>query len=176
MENLILEPIVFHQATPNAEIGFSARAVGCERAGRYVVAWQEALKAISLRPFHPEACIQMASAAVASGDPQAALPAAQRASDLTPKWQVVQALERTLNAHRKQRKTANPIARPRRKPSPPCSLATILAAISSQPKKWWNLRWGKPNNSLNTLNIEQLISKQSHKCYITVNVFKLIKL
>ena len=103
-------------ATPVAEIGSLARAVEAERAGRYVVAWQEALKAIALRPFHPEAYIQMASTAVAAGDPEAALAAAQRALALTPKWptaqQVVQALERTLNAHRKQRKTANPIAWP----------------------------------------------------------------
>ena len=102
--------------TPIAEIGSLARAVEAERAGRYVAAWQEALKAIALRPFHPEAYIQMASAAMAAGDPEAALAAAQRALALTPKWptaqQVVQALERTLNAHRKQRKTANPIAWP----------------------------------------------------------------
>ena len=103
-------------ATPIAEIGSLARAVEAERAGRYVAAWQEALKAIALRPFHPEAYIQMASTAVAAGDPEAALAAAQRALALTPKWptaqQVVQALERTLNAHRNQRKTANPIAWP----------------------------------------------------------------
>ena len=103
-------------ATPIAEIGSLARAVAAERAGHYVAAWQEALKAIALRPFHPEAYIQMASTAVAAGDPEAALAAAQRALALTPKWptaqQVVQALERTLNAHRKQRKTANPIAWP----------------------------------------------------------------
>ena len=102
--------------TPIAEIGSLARAVEAERAGRYVVAWQEALKAIALRPFHPEAYIQMASTAVAAGDPEAALRAAQRALALTPKWptaqQVVQALQRTLNAHRKQRKTAHPIAWP----------------------------------------------------------------
>jgi glycosyltransferase involved in cell wall biosynthesis len=102
--------------TPIAEIGSLARAVEAERGGRYVVAWQEALKAIALRPFHPEAYIQMASTAVAAGDPEAALRAAQRALALTPKWptaqQVVTALERTLNAHRKQRKKANPIAWP----------------------------------------------------------------
>ena len=102
--------------TPIAEIGSLARAVEAERAGRYVAAWQEALKAIALRPFHPEAYIQMASTAVAAGDPEAALRAAQRALALTPKWptaqQVVQALERTLNSHRKQRKKANPIAWP----------------------------------------------------------------
>jgi tetratricopeptide (TPR) repeat protein len=102
--------------TPIDEIGSLVRAVEAERAGRYIVAWQEALKAISLRPFHPEAYIQMASTAVAAGDPEAALRAAQRALSLTPKWptaqQVVQSLERTLNAHRKQRKKANLIAWP----------------------------------------------------------------
>ena len=59
--------------TPIAEIGSLARAVEAERAGHYVVAWQEALKAIALRPFHPEAYIQMASTAVAAGDLEAAM-------------------------------------------------------------------------------------------------------
>ena len=102
--------------TPIAEIGSLARAVEAERAGRYVVAWQEALKAIALRPFHPEAYIQMASTAVVAEDPEAALRAAQRALAITPKWpstqQVVQALERTLNAHRKHRKKLSYIAWP----------------------------------------------------------------
>ena len=116
MENLSRELIVTPQATPIAEIGSLARTLEAERAGKYVSAWQEALKAISLRPFHPEAYIQMASTAVAAGDPEAALEAAQRALTLTPKWptaqQVVKTLERTLNARRKQRKKANPIAWP----------------------------------------------------------------
>ena len=103
-------------STPIAEIGSLARAVEAERAGRYVVAWQEALKAIAVRPFHPEAYIQMASTAVAAGHPEAALRAAQQAVALTPKWptaqQMVTALERSLNAHRKQRKKSNPIAWP----------------------------------------------------------------
>jgi len=102
--------------TPVTEIGSLVRAVEAERAGRYVEAWHEALKAIARRPFHPEAYIQMASTAVAAGDPEAGLRAARRALALTPKWttaqQVVAALERTLNAHRKQRKKANPIAWP----------------------------------------------------------------
>ena len=114
--NVMEAPPPQSSATPIAEIGSLARAVEAERAGRYVAAWQEALKAIALRPFHPEAYIQMASTAVAAGDPEAALAAAQRALALTPKWptaqQVVQALERTLNAQRKQRKTANPIVWP----------------------------------------------------------------
>jgi glycosyltransferase involved in cell wall biosynthesis len=116
MENLSRELIVPSQATPIAEIGSLARTVEAERAGHYVLAWQEALKAISLRPFHPEAYIQMASTAVAAGDPEAALRAAQRALALTPKWptaqQVVKTLECTLNAHRKQRKKVSHIAWP----------------------------------------------------------------
>ena len=116
MANLSRELTVSPQATHIAEIGSLARAVEAERAGHYVAAWQEALKAIALRPFHPEAYIQMASTAVAAGDPGAALRAAQRALDLTPKWptaqQVAQALERTIKAHRKQRKVATPIAWP----------------------------------------------------------------
>ena len=116
MENLYRTPIVCPQATPISEIGSLARAVEAERAGRYVAAWHEALKAISLRPFHPEAYIQMASAAVAAGDPESALTAAHRALALTPNWpiaqEVVKALERTLNTHLKQRKEANSIAWP----------------------------------------------------------------
>jgi tetratricopeptide (TPR) repeat protein len=102
--------------TPIAEIGSLARAVEAERGGRYVLAWQEALKAIALRPFHPEAYIQMASTAVAAGDPEAALTAAQRALSLTPKWptaqQVVAALERSLNSLGRKRQKVNPIAWP----------------------------------------------------------------
>ena len=116
MENLFRELIISPQATPIAEIGSLARALEAERAGHYVAAWQEALKAIALRPFHPEAYIQMASTAVAAGDPEAALAAAQRALALTPKWptaqQVVKTLERTLNAHRKHRKKLSYIAWP----------------------------------------------------------------
>ncbi len=40
-------------ATPIAEIGSLARALEAERAGRYVVGWQEALKVFNFRPFHP---------------------------------------------------------------------------------------------------------------------------
>ena len=116
MENLSRELIVSSQATPIAEIGSLARTLEAERAGKYVAAWQEALKAIALRPFHPEAYIQMASTAVAAGDPEAALAAAQRALALTPKWptaqQVVKTLERTLNAHRKHRKKFSHIVWP----------------------------------------------------------------
>lgn len=118
MEAQLTQPPQPPEPTPKsvAEIGSLARAVEAERAGRYVEAWTEALKAISLRPFHPEAYIQMASTAVAAGDPEAALRAAQRALALTPKWptaqQVVTALERTLKARGNQRQKTHPIAWP----------------------------------------------------------------
>jgi len=118
MEDQLTPPTQPPEPTPTsvAEIGSLARAVEAERAGRYLEAWTEALKAISLRPFHPEAYIQMASTAVAAGDPEAALRAAQRALALTPKWptaqQVVTALERSLKARGNQRQKAHPIAWP----------------------------------------------------------------
>jgi len=103
-------------ATQTVETGSLALAVATERARRFMLAWQEALEALDHRASPPESYIQMASTAVAAGDPEAALRAAQRALALTPKWttaqQVDQALVRTLNAHRKQRKKANPIAWP----------------------------------------------------------------
>jgi hypothetical protein len=71
MKNIIFEPKVSYQVAPIADIGSLACAVGGECAGRDVAAWQEALKAIEIRPFHPEAYIQMASTDVAAGDPEA---------------------------------------------------------------------------------------------------------
>ncbi len=110
------EDMVPHQLTPVSEIGSLARAVEAERDGRYVVAWQEALNAIAVRPFHPEAYIQMASSAVAAGDHEAALSAARRALALTPKWltaqQVVKAIEGSLNSQRQQAKRKEPITWP----------------------------------------------------------------
>lgn len=60
MENRFRELTVSPQATHIAEIGSLVSAVEAERAGRQVAAWQEALKAIALRPFHPEEYVQMA--------------------------------------------------------------------------------------------------------------------
>lgn len=61
-----------------------ALAVAPERAHRFMVAWQEALKALAHRAYPPESFIQMASTAVAVGHPEASQFAAHRLLDLMP--------------------------------------------------------------------------------------------
>ena len=75
-------PIPF---TQTVEIGSLALAMATERARRFMVAWQEALKALAHQASPSESYIQTASTAVAVGDPEAAQSAAQRLLDLTPR-------------------------------------------------------------------------------------------
>jgi len=108
--------------TSVAEIGSLARAVEAERAGRYVEAWTEALKAISLRPLHPEAYIQIASTAVAAGDPEAALRAAQRALALSRTGPPHSRWLRPWNDRSRLEVTS--VKRPTRSPGPNCPTPT----------------------------------------------------
>lgn len=72
-----------------------------EENGQFQLAWVEAIKSINHHPFHPEAYIQMASAAFSANDPKSALIVAERALELTPKWpmaiRMVQTLKKYLN-------------------------------------------------------------------------------
>jgi glycosyltransferase involved in cell wall biosynthesis len=72
-----------------------------EENGQFKLAWVEAIKSINHHPFHPEAYIQMASAAFSAKDPKSALVAAERALELTPKWpmaiKMVQTLKKYIN-------------------------------------------------------------------------------
>ena len=72
-----------------------------EETGEYQLAWVEAIKSINQHPFHPEAYIQMASAAFSANDPKSALIVAERALELTPKWpmaiKMVQTLKKYIN-------------------------------------------------------------------------------
>ena len=49
-------------------------------------AWNSAIAALGVRPFHPEACLLLAEIALAAGDGQGAKLCAQRARDLAPNW------------------------------------------------------------------------------------------
>ena len=62
-------PIPF---TQTVEIGSLALAMATERARRFMVAWQEALKALAHQVSRRESYIQTAGTAVAVGDPEAA--------------------------------------------------------------------------------------------------------
>ena len=70
-----------------------------EENGQFQLAWVEAIKSINHHPFHPEAYIQMASAAFSAKDPKSALLAAERALDLTPKWPMAIKLVQTLKRY-----------------------------------------------------------------------------
>jgi hypothetical protein len=103
------------QAIQIVETGSLALAVATERARRYMAACQEALKAIAHRASPPESYIQMASTAVAVGDPEAAQSAAQRLLDLTPRLLATQrrfmcqSAPSTTTANRQRRPTRFPV-------------------------------------------------------------------
>ena len=71
-----------------------------EKTGEYRLAWVEAIKSINQHPFHPEAYIQMASAAFSAKDPKSALIVAERALELTPKWPMAIKMVQTLKKYR----------------------------------------------------------------------------
>jgi GT2 family glycosyltransferase/glycosyltransferase involved in cell wall biosynthesis len=73
--------------------------LGC---GKFAEAWAAAAAAVKLRPFHPEAFLQLAETALAAGDGQGARLCAQRARDLAPGWRTArQFLSRPLKGNAK---------------------------------------------------------------------------
>ncbi len=69
-----------------AHIGQLAEARELFGQKKFQAAWEAAMTAITLRPFHPEACLLLAEIALAAGDANAARQCAQRARDLAPEW------------------------------------------------------------------------------------------
>ena len=62
--------------------------------GLHIESWQETLKAIEQRPFHPEAYLHLAEIAVEAGDAQQAAKCLEALNALTPSWEIPrQALE-----------------------------------------------------------------------------------
>ena len=88
-----------HQPNASQKSHNLTKAKFYENNGEYYLAWTEAIKSINQHPFHPEAYIQMASAAFSAKDPKAALSAAERALDLTPKWPTAIKLVKTLRQY-----------------------------------------------------------------------------
>ena len=71
-----------------ASLGSLRLAVEAEGRGDHRAAWHAALEAIAIRPFHPEAWMQMANTALTAEDPVAALNVAERATELAPRWKL----------------------------------------------------------------------------------------
>ncbi|MCH2379021.1 MAG: tetratricopeptide repeat protein, partial [Pedosphaera sp.] len=67
--------------------------------GLHIESWQETLKAIEQRPFHPEAYLHLAEIALEAGDAQQAAKCLEALNALTPSWEIPQ---QALEAIRQQ--------------------------------------------------------------------------
>lgn len=86
---------------------------------KYLKAWNAALEAIALRPFHPDAYLQMVDIALAAGDERQALVCAQRLIELTPNWDMAKRVHQSLaneKGHRKSKVKWTPLPIPPKKP------------------------------------------------------------
>ena len=75
-----------------AHIGRLDPAVSALNAGRIPEAWNLALEALRLRPFHPEAWVFLGEAAVQAGDFDLARRCARKAAALAPRWKTAKKL------------------------------------------------------------------------------------
>jgi glycosyltransferase involved in cell wall biosynthesis/Tfp pilus assembly protein PilF len=71
---------------PAARLGNLDEASSQFKRRELEAAWNSAIAALRVRPFHPEACLLLAEIALAAGDGQGAKLCAQRARDLAPNW------------------------------------------------------------------------------------------
>lgn len=69
-----------------AHLGRLDGAVAALNAGRIPEAWNLALEALRIRPFHPEAWVFLGEAAVQAGDFELARRCARKAAALAPRW------------------------------------------------------------------------------------------
>ncbi len=74
------------EAPPVARLGNLDDVRSSLGRGDLADAWNAALEAIRIRPFHPEAILLLAEIALAAGDSAAARQCAQRARNFAPKW------------------------------------------------------------------------------------------
>lgn len=72
---------------------------------KYLKAWNAALEAIALRPFHPDAYLQMVDIALSADDEQQARVCADRLLSMTPEWDMAKKVHASLNTGQKLRKS-----------------------------------------------------------------------
>ncbi len=68
-------------------------------------AWNACLEAIRLRPFHPDAYLQMADIALAAGDERQALLCAERLIRMTPNWELARKVHGSLKGQKSYRRS-----------------------------------------------------------------------
>ena len=72
---------------------------------KYLKAWDAALEAIALRPFHPDAYMQMVDIALRAADDRQAYACAQRLIKMTPHWEMARQIYTSLKGERKRKKS-----------------------------------------------------------------------
>ncbi len=68
---------------------------------KYLKAWNATLDAINLRPFHPDAYLQMVEIALSAGDERQALICAERLLQMTPHWDLAKKVYASLHTQKK---------------------------------------------------------------------------
>lgn len=63
---------------------------------KYLKAWKAALEAIKLRPFHPDAYLQMIDITLSAGDERQAFLCAERLIQMTPNWEMAKRVHASL--------------------------------------------------------------------------------
>jgi glycosyltransferase involved in cell wall biosynthesis/ADP-heptose:LPS heptosyltransferase len=81
---------------PVSKLGSLEEAIAQLRNKDHPAAWQRALAAIRLRPFHPEAYLLLGEIAHAAGDFARARACAERAQRMAPKWKAVKKFLKTI--------------------------------------------------------------------------------
>ncbi|MBI4658801.1 MAG: glycosyltransferase [Verrucomicrobia bacterium] len=72
---------------------------------KYLKAWKAALEAIKLRPFHPDAYLQMTDIALSAGDERHAFLCAERLLRMTPNWEMARKVYASLKPAAKGRRS-----------------------------------------------------------------------
>ena len=80
-----------------ARLGGLEKAQGLLRRKKHLGAWNAVLEALNLRPFHPDAYLQMIEIALDSGDERQAMVCAQRLIELTPQWKMAKQIHASLS-------------------------------------------------------------------------------
>ncbi|MBI5820923.1 MAG: glycosyltransferase [Verrucomicrobia bacterium] len=107
-----------------AKLGDLAEAKELQRQKQYLPAWNAALAAIQIRPFHPEAFLLLAEVARAAGDVNQARRCAQRAHDMVPDWKPARKLLKSLTGTSRAATATWPAA-PEASSSPRLSVCVI---------------------------------------------------
>ncbi len=101
--------------------------------GLHIESWQETLKSIGQRPFHPEAYLHLAEIALESGDTQQAVKCLEVLKGLTPNWEIPQ---RALEAIKQQSPGQSPGINWPALPENPTSLRLSVCLIAKDEEKF----------------------------------------